>query len=1100
MEIPAPEDGERCRRTGTPNWRCRERALPGRSYCQKHYSLSVSRQLRRKSFPEEARKGISGVHARRKSFPGAERDGFSGDSLALSDVEPYRPVIDFGFQENADWTGAEPGFGGSDGIVLNEPGFDGGGGNDGIALGEADVGFQEMVGGMGGSYYNTLGSGGEPQFNPVWTGDEPSFGLEDGVVLGRGNDGTAPGELSMSFNETVGIGVENNAFGFGGGNFGEPVFDVGNYGIVLGEPGVGIMGQLDEGDGGNDGLVLGEQGVGGVVCNDHNALVGGGGGGDGDGGGGGGGGLEGNVSGVFVNSEVASKETVNEGQKRKRGRPKGSKNKKKVVDNQVIRDDDKKCEDVGVNFGGNEDVGKRVRRLFESDSEQDDCFGGKKDEVFEDENRIEEEVDEGLRNEEVPSVTDAGIEMIMPKKKRGRPKGVKNKPKMGQNNGDGGRMSVGREGDGVTGCALEGFKGSKRRNKDVVLVAEVGGGLEKKAAKRGRPKGSKNGKRKKVIVVAKVEEEVLEKKLEKRGRHPKRLKNEEEDVSMCDAEVGKELGKKRQKLGRGRPKGSKKKKKMSERQRVYGEGPEQVSEAGSEVVQGVRNDPDHDDSKETAKGNNDNKTGVPKKKKKQGRPKGLKNKRFILVDGIPHKVISSQHGDRSLVVQKDMSLVEFSQHCGNGKVNDDAKLLHESANAQQTPQRKVSKYQLRARDVPEGASGSKRGQSSMCHQCLSSEKNDVIVCSWCKKKRYCNPCLSKWYSERTREEVQEACPFCRGNCNCKACLQEKLVMKDRQKDIDRKVKLERLMYLMCKLNPLLKRLQEEQRADLEMEAKAIGKTIKEEEVMKTRLDQDDRIYCDNCNTSIVNFHRSCPSSVCSYDLCLSCCQELRSDLTSDGTEAGSSCQSIEGLSHHGVTENSQNDDAANIVDNEVSTVSNYLPTTVCWKPNMDGSIRCPPKGCGGCGLHILELRRILEFNWVDTLVERIEKVTVDYNLPETDSSQKCPICLPTASGSQGNASETRKAASREKLHDNFLYCPSALNIDEIQIDHFQMHWTRGEPVIVRDVLRKGSGLSWEPMVMWRAFRGAKKIMKEDTLNVKAIDCLDWCEVRARLSR
>ncbi|GMH08890.1 hypothetical protein Nepgr_010730 [Nepenthes gracilis] len=57
-----------------------------------------------------------------------------------------------------------------------------------------------------------------------------------------------------------------------------------------------------------------------------------------------------------------------------------------------------------------------------------------------------------------------------------------------------------------------------------------------------------------------------------------------------------------------------------------------------------------------------------------------------------------------------------------------------------------------------------------------------------------------------------------------------------------------------------------------------------------------------------------------------------------------------------------------------------------------------------------------------------------------------------------------------------------------------MHWMRGEPIIVRNVLETASGLSWEPMVMWRAFRGAKKTMKEATLSVKAIDCLDWCEV------
>lgn len=44
---------------------------------------------------------------------------------------------------------------------------------------------------------------------------------------------------------------------------------------------------------------------------------------------------------------------------------------------------------------------------------------------------------------------------------------------------------------------------------------------------------------------------------------------------------------------------------------------------------------------------------------------------------------------------------------------------------------------------------------------------------------------------------------------------------------------------------------------------------------------------DNCNTSIVNFHRSCPNPDCSYDLCLSCCWEIRKGSQPGGNEAES---------------------------------------------------------------------------------------------------------------------------------------------------------------------------------------------------------------------
>ncbi|KAL8470771.1 hypothetical protein ACS0TY_033371 [Phlomoides rotata] len=61
-----------------------------------------------------------------------------------------------------------------------------------------------------------------------------------------------------------------------------------------------------------------------------------------------------------------------------------------------------------------------------------------------------------------------------------------------------------------------------------------------------------------------------------------------------------------------------------------------------------------------------------------------------------------------------------------------------------------------------------------------------------------------------------------------------------------------------------------------------------------------------------------------------------------------------------------------------------------------------------------------------------------------------------------------------------------------------MHWKRGEPVIVRNVLEMASGLSWEPMVMMRAFSYANRKLKQDTFSVKAIDCLDWHEVEINL--
>ncbi|KAL8114731.1 hypothetical protein AgCh_021556 [Apium graveolens] len=47
----------------------------------------------------------------------------------------------------------------------------------------------------------------------------------------------------------------------------------------------------------------------------------------------------------------------------------------------------------------------------------------------------------------------------------------------------------------------------------------------------------------------------------------------------------------------------------------------------------------------------------------------------------------------------------------------------------------------------------------------------------------------------------------------------------------------------------------------------------------------------------------------------------------------------------------------------------------------------------------------------------------------------------------------------------YLYSPSAVDIQAGDLKHFQAQWSKGEPVIVSNVLDTTSGLSWEPEVM-----------------------------------
>ncbi|KAL6508314.1 hypothetical protein OROHE_021856 [Orobanche hederae] len=360
----------------------------------------------------------------------------------------------------------------------------------------------------------------------------------------------------------------------------------------------------------------------------------------------------------------------------------------------------------------------------------------------------------------------------------------------------------------------------------------------------------------------------------------------------------------------------------------------------------------------------------------------------------------------------------------------------------------------------------------MCHQCSKSYKDGVIICSNCNKKRYCSECIAKWYPKRTKEEVEKSCPFCCGNCNCKACLQADVLLQGCQKEADENIRLQRSLYLLFSVLPLLRLIQLEQETELDVESSIHGVQMNEEDVQVAVFEKDDRVYCDNCKTSIVNFHRSC--AACSYDICLDCCHELRKGRQPGGMEAMSLPRSVE---------------TSLEIQNSLNGTSIDVPK---WEAMNDGRIPCPPEELGGCGTQNLQLKRILDANWVEDLIVTAQEFTFNYQLPDIDFSQKCSLCV-------GNDfCEVREAAHREYSRDNFLYCPNALDMGDGAFEHFQVHWRKGEPVVVRNALLRASGLSWEPMVMLRAFRNASKKLNQDTFCVKAIDCLDWCEVEINI--
>ncbi|XP_045807703.1 lysine-specific demethylase JMJ25-like isoform X2 [Trifolium pratense] len=392
--------------------------------------------------------------------------------------------------------------------------------------------------------------------------------------------------------------------------------------------------------------------------------------------------------------------------------------------------------------------------------------------------------------------------------------------------------------------------------------------------------------------------------------------------------------------------------------------------------------------------------------------------------------------------------------------------------------------------VPESIEESK---STMCHQCQRNDKGRVVRCTKCKRKRFCIPCLTNWYPKLKESDVAEACPVCRDNCNCKACLRSFTLineMKHRAKSKTNKdEEVEFSKYLLKGLLPYLRQLDEEQTVEKEREAKIQGLSLSKLKIKSADYPKDERVYCDNCKTSIYDYHRTCTK--CSFDLCLLCCCELRGGQLLGGADPIELEYIFRGRDYvHGGNEEKQVEGNTS-QDEDESTTREWSRSG--WHSKGDGNIPCP-KLNNECDHGYLELRRILPPNCISELVCKAEELAKTFKLQDAEETLNngCSCLKPVRNADDIN-NNTRKAAFREDSVDNFLYCPRTLDVHHEDLRHFQYHWSKGEPVIASNVLECSFGLSWEPLVMWRAFRQITNSKHDVHLDVKAVNCLDWCQ-------
>ncbi|WVY90575.1 hypothetical protein V8G54_036089 [Vigna mungo] len=237
------------------------------------------------------------------------------------------------------------------------------------------------------------------------------------------------------------------------------------------------------------------------------------------------------------------------------------------------------------------------------------------------------------------------------------------------------------------------------------------------------------------------------------------------------------------------------------------------------------------------------------------------------------------------------------------------------------------------------------------------------------------------------------------------------------------------VYLLQTLLLHLRLLDEEQMIENETEAKIHGISISDLRVKEAVYSKDERVYCDNCKTSIFDYHRSC--TLCTFDLCLICCRELR-----NGQLLGEE-----------VINERVNQTESNIVAKPVVREWSRFG----WHAESNGRIPCP-KVSDEYNHGFLELRSVLGQNFITDLLCKANELAQRHELGTLDN---CCTC------------------SRLDKKTDVRY---------------------HEPVIVSHAIDSASGLSWEPSVMSRALCQIAESRHPQHLDMKAIDCLDLCEV------
>ncbi|XP_068497063.1 lysine-specific demethylase JMJ28-like isoform X2 [Phaseolus vulgaris] len=386
----------------------------------------------------------------------------------------------------------------------------------------------------------------------------------------------------------------------------------------------------------------------------------------------------------------------------------------------------------------------------------------------------------------------------------------------------------------------------------------------------------------------------------------------------------------------------------------------------------------------------------------------------------------------------------------------------------------------------------KKGRRKKCHWCQRSDSCTLIRCSNCQREFFCMDCIKQRYFD-TQNEVKMACPVCRGTCTCKDCLARQHEDSESKEHLAGKNRVDRILhfhYLVCMLLPVLKQIKEDYHVGVETKAKIKGKRINDIIIKPVKFGCNEKNYCNHCKTPILDLHKSCLS--CSYSLCLSCSHALSQGRISEQNNYSIS-KLPDRISACISSERYLLDDKA-ISNGNLTDTSMLTEWTSC---NGAAMVSCPPTKLDDCGNSHLDLNYVFPLSWIKEMEANAEEIVCSYDFPETlDKSSSCPMCI-DKDHKTSRYKQLPEAAQREDSNDNYLFYPTVFDIDSNHFEHFQKHWGRGHPVVVRDVLQSTPNLSWDPLFMFCTYLERSMTRYENNKDLLEA-CLDWFEVETNV--